>query len=64
MTLTEQKYEISQILAECDHKGWLLEMAVVAMLAWFHKNRIEPPISIVDWLTTGEGAFPLKAQLH
>lgn len=56
MTLSEQKYEVLQILAEGEHKGWPLAMTIVAMLGFFDRHRIDPPNCIVEWLTTGEGS--------
>ena len=45
-----QRYEITQILAECQAKGLPLQMACIAALHWFEMNRIQPPGSILDWL--------------
>lgn len=50
MTPGHQRYEIAQIFAECRETGVPPLLAVWAAIAWFHKHKIAPPPSILDWL--------------
>lgn len=49
MTPGHQRYEVSQIFAECRETGVPLKLAVWAAIIWFDRHRIEPPASILDW---------------
>ena len=50
MTPGQQRYHVAQIFAECRETGLPLPLAIWAVIAWFDKQRISPPASILDWL--------------
>jgi hypothetical protein len=52
MPIEEQRYQVTQILAECRHKGVPTLVATMAVAAFFVKHEIEPPTSLLDWLGT------------
>ena len=50
MPIEEQRYQVTQILAECRHKGIPTLVATMAVAAFFLKHDITPPLSLRDWL--------------
>lgn len=50
MSPAAQRYEVSQIFAECQVKGWPMQVACFAAMQWFNQRGITPPASILDWL--------------
>lgn len=50
MPIEEQRYQVTQILAECRHKGIPTIVATMAVAAFFLKHDITPPESLRDWL--------------
>lgn len=50
MSPAAQRYEVSQIFAEAQAKGWPFQVACFAALNWFAEREITPPASIISWL--------------
>jgi len=51
MTPAQQRHEVAQIFAEAQATGLPLQIAIWAVLAWFEKQGIAPPMRILDWMS-------------
>ena len=45
-----QRFEVAQIFAECRAYGLPLQLACFAAAAFFDRNGLTPPASILEWL--------------
>ncbi len=60
MSIEEQRYQVTQILAECRVKGLPLIAATMAVAGFFVKHGIRPPADLLAWL----GMPPAGRTLH
>lgn len=50
MTPEQQRYEVSQLIAEGRERGYPTLMIVIACGIWFDRNGIASPVSLLNWL--------------
>ncbi|MBN9074871.1 MAG: hypothetical protein J0H84_01445 [Rhizobiales bacterium] len=52
MSLEAQRYEVRQIIAEGQAKGFPYLLTMIAVGLWFQRQGITPPNSLRDWLSS------------